>query len=228
MNRSISRRTLLSAGAGLAALALDGGPMRLSALASTAGGRSHLAALMAGNARFVAGKPHCNAATARRAELADGQAPFVAVLGCADSRVPVETVFDHDPGDVFTVRVAGNFATDAGLGSLEYAVAVLKTELLMVLGHSACGAVKAATQAVKGETFPGHIQGLATALEPAARATQKRPGDWLDNAIAENVRMTVQALTARSKILADAHAAGTIAIVGAVYDLHTGKVAILD
>ncbi len=224
MHQSISRRSLLSAGAGLAALALDAGPLRLSALASQADGKSHLAALMAGNARFAAGTSHCTPATARRAELANGQAPFVAVLGCSDSRVPVETIFDHDPGDVFTVRVAGNFATDTGLGSLEYAVAVLKTELIMVLGHSACGAVKAATQAVKGETFPGHIQALATAIEPAAKATEGMSGDWLANAIAENVRMTVKALTAQSNILADAHAAGTIAIVGAFYDLHTGKV----
>ncbi len=227
MHHSISRRTLLTASAGLAALALDGGPLRLSALASQADEKTHLAALMAGNARFAAGLPRCTPATARRAELANTQAPFVAVLGCADSRVPVETIFDHDPGDVFTVRVAGNFATDTGLGSLEYAVVVLKTKLLMVLGHSACGAVKAATQAVKGETFPGHIQGLASAIEPAAKATQGQSGDWLTNAIAENVRMTVRALTAQSKILADAHAAGTIAIVGAIYDLHTGRVTIL-
>jgi len=228
MNHTISRRSLLTAGAGLAAMVLDGGPLRLSALASSANAKGHLAALMAGNARFAAGTPRCTPATARRAELANGQAPFVAVLGCADSRVPVETIFDHDPGDVFTVRVAGNFATDTGLGSLEYSVAVLKTELIMVLGHSACGAVKAATEAVKGATFPGHIQGLATAIEPAAKAAKAMSGDWLANAIDENVRMTVKALTAESKILADAHAAGTISIVGAIYDLHSGKVRLLD
>jgi len=140
---SISRKALLTAGAGLAAMALDAGPFRLSALAAaSSGGNAHLAALMAGNARFVAGNPRCVPATARRTELANGQAPFAAVLGCSDSRVPVETIFDHDPGDVFVVRVAGNFVTDTGLGSLEYSVAVLKSELIMVLGHSSCGAVK--------------------------------------------------------------------------------------
>ena len=225
---TISRRTLLTAGAGLAAMALDAGPLRLSALAASGGGNAHLAALMAGNARFVAGAPRCVPATARRTELANGQAPFAAVLGCSDSRVPVETIFDHDPGDVFVVRVAGNFVTDTGLGSLEYAVAVLKAELIMVLGHSSCGAVKAATQAVKGETFPGHIQGLATAIEPAAKATKGQAGDWVANATAENVRMNARALLAQSTILSQAHAAGTISIVGAVYDLHTGKVNLLS
>jgi carbonic anhydrase len=225
---AISRKALLTAGAGLAAMALDAGPLRLSALAAADGGSAHLAALMAGNARFVAGTPRCVPATARRTELADGQAPFAAILGCSDSRVPVETIFDHDPGDLFVVRVAGNFVTDSGLGSLEYAVAVLKSELIVVLGHSACGAVKAATQALKGETFPGQIQGLATAIEPAAKAVKGKSGDWLANAIAENVRMNARALLARSSILADARAAGKIAIVGAVYDLHSGKVDLLD
>jgi carbonic anhydrase len=224
----ISRKALLTAGAGLAAIALDAGPLRLSALAAGGTANAHLAALMTGNARFVAGTPRCVPATARRTELANGQAPFAAVLGCSDSRVPVETIFDHDPGDVFVVRVAGNFVTDTGLGSLEYSYAVLKSELFMVLGHSSCGAVKAATEALKGATFPGHIQGLATAIEPAAKATKGQAGDWVANATAENVRMNVRAILAQSTILAEAHAAGKITIVGAVYDLHTGKVNILS
>jgi len=223
---AISRKSLLLAGAGLAALAMDG--TALAATAPKPANERSLGALLAGNARFVAGKPRCVPATVRRAELANGQSPFATVLGCSDSRVPVETIFDQEPGDVFAVRVAGNFVTDAGLGSIEYAVAVLKSELVMVLGHSACGAVKAATQAVKGETFPGEIQGLATAIEPAAKATKGKPGDWLTNAIAENVRENVRALTARSKILAKAHAGGKLQIVGAIYDLHTGKVSILS
>lgn len=222
----ITRRTLLAGATSVAAFALDA---RIAGAAPMTGSHAtHLSALMAGNARFAAGTPRCIPATARRTELANGQAPFAAVLGCSDSRVPVETIFDHDPGDLFAVRVAGNFVDDNGLGSLEYAVAVLKSELVMVLGHSSCGAVKAAMGAVKGETFPGHIQGLATAIEPAAKATQNASGDWFTNAIAENVRRNVAALTARSKILADAKAAGTLAIVGGVYALHTGKVSLLD
>ena len=226
----ISRKALLAAGAGLAAIALDAGPLGLRAAAATNAtvGNAHLSALMSGNARFVAGTPRCIPATARRTELANGQAPFAAILGCSDSRVPAETIFDHDPGDIFVVRVAGNFVTDTGLGSLEYSVAVLKSELIMVLGHSSCGAVKAATQAAQGETFPGHIQGLATAIEPAAKATKGKAGDWVANATAENVRMNAKALLAQSTILSEAHAAGKITIVGAVYDLHTGKVTILS
>lgn len=224
---TISRKSLLVAGAGLAALTLDAGALARAATATNGGGGNHLSALLAGNKRFAAGTPHCTPATSRRLELANGQAPFAAVLGCADSRVPVETIFDHDPGDIFTVRIAGNFVTPAVLGSLEYAVAVLKSELVMVLGHSACGAVKAATQSLKGETFPGDIAGLAKAIEPAAKAAESQKGDWLANAIAENVRFNVRALSTTSKILADAHAAGKITFVGAVYDLHTGKVSVI-
>jgi carbonic anhydrase len=223
---AISRKALLLGGAGLAALTLDGGIARAASAAPAKSG-SHLEALLAGNKRFAAGMPRCVPATTRRLELANGQAPFAAVLGCADSRVPVETVFDHDPGDIFTVRIAGNFVTPAVLGSLEYAVAVLKSELIMVLGHSACGAVKAATELLKGEKFPGDIAGLATAIEPAAKAAKPQKGDWLTNAIAENVRMNVRALATQSKILAEAHAAGHVTFVGAVYDLHSGKVAII-
>ncbi len=224
---TISRKSLLVAGAGLAALTLDSGALARATASTHESGGNHLDALLAGNKRFAAGRPHCTPATLRRLELANGQAPFAAVLGCADSRVPVETIFDHDPGDIFTVRIAGNFVTPAVLGSLEYAVAVLKSELVMVLGHSACGAVKAATQSLKGEKFPGDIQMLATAIEPAAKAAESQKGDWLTNAIVENVRFTVRALSTKSRILADAHAAGKIAFVGAVYDLHTGKVTVV-
>ena len=224
----LSRKSLLVAGAGLAALTLDAGALARAATGMHRGSSDHLDALLAGNKRFAAGTPRCTPATTRRLELANGQAPFAAVLGCADSRVPVETIFDHDPGDIFTVRIAGNFVTPAVLGSLEYAVAVLKSELVMVLGHSACGAVKAATESLKGETFPGDIAVLATAIEPAAKTAKNQKGDWLTNAIAENVRFNVRALAAKSKILSEAHAAGKVSFVGAVYDLHTGKVTVLN
>src|SRR5581483_6066968 len=101
--------------------------------------------LMDGNARFVAETPITGRPLMDRVrELAKGQSPFATVLGCSDSRVPVETVFDHEPGDIFVIRIAGNFVDDSGLGSIEYAVAVLKSPLVMVLGHTSCGAVKAA------------------------------------------------------------------------------------
>ncbi|HTX60137.1 MAG TPA: carbonic anhydrase [Verrucomicrobiae bacterium] len=184
-----------------------------------------LAALKAGNARFAAGKPQCGPVTARVAELANGQNPFAIVLGCSDSRVPVETVFDQPPGDVFVVRVAGNFLTDDGLGSIEYAVAVLKSKLILVLGHSSCGAVNAAVGFVRdGAAQPGHIQELVTAIEPAAVATKGEAGDWLSNAVHENVKRNVAAVTARSSIVADAAKSGSLQVVGGVYDLKTGTV----
>ncbi|HEY5258627.1 MAG TPA: carbonic anhydrase [Candidatus Baltobacteraceae bacterium] len=230
------RRFLVRGGMGMAAAGLTGA----SALADQAPpppknkrapmtSERNLEALLKGNARFVAGDPACEPATVHRTELADGQAPFAAVLGCSDSRVPVEAIFDHNPGDIFVVRVAGNFVDANGLGSLEYSVAVLKSSLLLVLGHSKCGAVSAAVKFVEdGTTAPGHIQGLIEAIEPAAKAARGRGGDWVADAVAENVRFAVADLTKRSTVLAAAHADGSLAIHGGVYDLHTGTVHILE
>jgi carbonic anhydrase len=232
---------LIGTGLGFAAAVLGSAPLQAAepmpaadtklvaeTLPPAAGGQSHLEALMAGNARFASGQPLCLPATARRAELANGQAPFAAVLGCSDSRVPVEAIFDHNPGDIFAVRIAGNFVDNVGLGSLEYAVAVLKATLVLVLGHSNCGAVSSAVKYVKeGTVAPGHIQAIVQAIAPAATAVKGEHGDWTANAIVENVHINIAALTARSTILADALKAGTITIHGGVYDLHSGKVTIV-
>ncbi len=185
-----------------------------------------LALLMAGAARFSAGTPaNCHSQTARMAQLGAGQNPDAIVLGCSDSRVPLDTIFDQQPGNIFGVRVAGNYANDDGLGSMEYGVAVLKALVIVVLGHSGCGAVHAALDFVKNGTVqPGHIQDVVAAVAPAAKATKGQPGDWLDNAIAENVRMNVKALTARSEILHDAEKNGKIQIVGGVYNIGAAKV----
>ena len=161
--------------------------------------------------------------------LGAGQNPDAIVLGCSDSRVPLDTIFDQEPGNIFGVRVAGNYANNDGLGSMEYGVAVLKALVIVVLGHSGCGAVHAALDFVKnGTTQPGHIQDVVAAVAPAAKATKGQPGDWLDNAIAENVRMNVKALTARSQILGDAEKSGTIKIVGGVYNIGAAKVTFLQ
>lgn len=182
--------------------------------------------LEAGNARFAAGRPSCGPLGARVAELAAGQNPFAIVLGCSDSRVPVETIFDQEPGNVFVVRVAGNFLTGPGLGSIEYAIAVLKSKLIVVLGHSKCGAVSAAISHVEhGTTQPGHIQDLVTAIEPAAKAARGHAGDWVAAAVAENVRQNVAAMSQRSEIVSSAVRSGSLRVVGGVYDLHTGRVA---
>ncbi|HEY9181367.1 MAG TPA: carbonic anhydrase, partial [Candidatus Baltobacteraceae bacterium] len=161
-------------------------------------------------------------------ELASGQSPFATVLGCADSRVPVETVFDHEPGDIFVVRLAGNFMSEAALASIEYAVAVLKSPLVMVLGHSSCGAVKAAVDFVQtGKPLPGHMQTLAAAIEPAAKATQHRHGDWWHNAVVENVRLNAESLKNSSPILKEAVAKGQAQVAGGVYDLSNGRVTLV-
>jgi carbonic anhydrase len=185
-----------------------------------------LALLKQGAARFADGTPaNCNSQTARMAQLGAGQNPEAIVLGCSDSRVPLDTIFDQQPGTIFGVRVAGNYANVDGLGSMEYGVAVLKALVIVVLGHSGCGAVHAALDFVKSGTVqPGHIQDVVAAVAPAAKATKGQPGDWLDNAIAENVRMNVKALTARSQILHDAEKNGAIQIVGGVYNIGAAKV----
>jgi carbonic anhydrase len=187
-----------------------------------------LAQLKAGNARFVADKRQCGPVTARIAALASGQHPFAIVLGCSDSRVPVEDVFDQAPGNIFDVRVVGNFLTNEGLGSIEYSTTVLKSKLIVVLGHSSCGGVTAAVSYVRdGTTEPGAIQDLVHALVPAAQATKGVAGDWVANAVVENVRLALEALPTRSTIVADAVKGGTLQLVGGVYDLHTGSVAFL-
>lgn len=185
--------------------------------------------LMDGNARFASDKPITGRPLMERVrELAKGQAPFATVLGCSDSRVPVETVFDHEPGDIFVVRLAGNFVNDAGLASIEYAVGVLKSPLVMVLGHTSCGAVKAAMDYTEnGKPLPGHLQTLVTAIEPAAKATRHGSGDWWHNAVVENVRLNVEHLRTAHPILEEAVAKGEVQVVGAVYDLNSGKVALL-
>ncbi|HEY8322166.1 MAG TPA: carbonic anhydrase [Candidatus Baltobacteraceae bacterium] len=190
--------------------------------------KRHLDDLLAGNRRFAAGTPTAQQATAAGAEMALGQAPYATILSCSDSRVPVETIFDHGPGDIFVVRVAGNFVNDDGLASIEFAVSKLESNLVMVLGHSGCGAAEAAIASLSGTTFPGHIGRLATAVAPAAIAAKAQAGDWYANTIAENVRANVAALTARSAILADAATSGAILICGAVYDIHTGMVRMLS
>ena len=187
-----------------------------------------LQTLLDGNARFVADQSICPPHSVRRMELAQGQEPFAIIVSCSDSRVPTDTVFDQQPGDIFGVRIAGNFVDDNGLGSIEYSVAVLKSSLILVLGHTACGAVKAAVQFAKDASKPpGHIAGLVDALAGAAKATKGSSGDWVQNAIEQNVRDTVASLPQRSSIIGDAVKAGKVKIAGAVYDLHTGKVSVI-
>ncbi len=188
-----------------------------------------LTRLMEGNQRYVEGITKRYDFMHEREALISGQNPFAAVLSCADSRIPPEYAFDSGRGDLFAVRVAGNFMTNEGLASLEYAVAVLGTPLIMVLGHDRCGAISAGVKAVKDNaTFPGKIQGLANALKPSVNKVLKTPGDLLDNAIAQNVIDTVAQLKTESSLLADALAKGTLQIVGGIYRLHSGQVQLVS
>jgi carbonic anhydrase len=181
--------------------------------------------LMAGNHRYVAGTMRRHDFIAERPALALGQNPFAGVLGCADSRIAPEYAFDTGRGDVFVCRVAGNFADHESIASFEYAVSVLGTPLIFVLGHQACGAVDATVkQLTKGVTFPGHIPSLTNALTPAVQAAQNQPGDLLTNAIKENVRQTVQKLQNAGPILSEAITQKKLIVTGGVYELHTGKV----
>jgi carbonic anhydrase len=181
--------------------------------------------LEAGNARFVAGTPRSKPFGARLAALANGQSPFAIVLGCSDSRVPIEIIFDQAPGNLFVVRVAGNFLNVEGFGSIEFAVNALKSKLIVVLGHENCGAVAAALEYIRdGAGQPGHIQELVDAIAPAVRATRGRTGDWQENAIAQNVALNVKAMTAGSTIIAEAVARGDVQVIGGIYSVRTGSV----
>jgi len=133
------------------------------------------ARLMEGNARYVSGQLTERDFSAGRVARTQGQKPFAAILGCADSRVAPELAFDQGPGELFVVRVAGNFVTPDGLGSLEYGAAVLGTKVIMVLGHTSCGAIGATIGALQnGNTLPGHIAGLVTANARQALADTRR------------------------------------------------------
>lgn len=180
-----------------------------------------LQALMAGNQRFVGHQSqHPHQSSARLAAVAQVQQPFATVLSCADSRVPVELLFDQGIGDIFDVRVAGNIVTPTTLGSLEYAVALLGTPVLMVLGHERCGAV---TAAVQNEPLPGDISRFIEAILPAVKRVKGQPGDKVDNAVIANVQYQIEQLK-RSSLIAERVESGQLRIVGGRYDLDTGRV----
>ncbi len=185
--------------------------------------------LMAGNARYATNMATHKDFSAGRAARALKQYPFASIVSCADSRVAPELAFDEGPGELFVVRVAGNFVNDDGLASLEYGVKFLGTPLIMVLGHTNCGAVDATIKVVsENAELPGHLPGLVDAIKPAVE-TAKKAGDenLLDRAIAENVRHNVARLQTSQPILSRFVEEGKVMVVGAVYDLATGKVGLV-
>ena len=184
--------------------------------------------LLAGNRRFQSGTEGLQDFHAEREALLGGQNPFAAILSCADSRLAPAYIFDSELGDLFNIRIAGNFAAPEVVASFEYAVKILRTPLLMVLGHEKCGAVEAALQTAKsGKRLPGHLPVLADAIAPAIRGVEVKPEDELTAVINHNIQINVARLRKSSPILDQALAEKHIRIVGGLYRLESGKVEIL-
>lgn len=188
--------------------------------------------LIEGNARFVKGQTlNPRRGPSDFQPLAKAQYPDAIIISCADSRVSPEILFDEGVGDLFVIRVAGNVVEGAGVsvkGSIEYAVAELNVPLIVVLGHSSCGAVKAALQKVDDKaSFPGSIEGMVELITPAVVQTKGMAGDHLDNAIARNVKNGVDRLHNSTPIIGPKIKEGKLKVVGGVYDLKTGKVTLI-
>lgn len=178
--------------------------------------------LMAGNLRFAAN--HLTSIShdliVLKERTVEKQEPFAAVLSCADSRVPVELIFDQTIGQIFVTRVAGNIVTPEIIASLEYGVAVLGTEVLLVLGHVGCGAVKAA---MKADAVPGQISTLYLGLR---HAVEKSDGNF-DKAVEANAKIQADLLRTSSTVIRDAIKGGKLKVEAGVYDLATGKVRLI-
>ncbi len=220
-----SRRGLLGTALGGASAGLLGAGLLFPSAAraqSALTPDAALALLMEGNARFVERKLTFfdEDIAILQQNTIEKQEPFASVLSCADSRVPVELLFDQSIGHVFVNRVAGNIATPEIIASIEYGIAVLGTRVLMVLGHSSCGAVNAA---IAAKAVPGQISALYSYIRPAVNAAN---GD-LEGSIKANARIQAGLLRQSSPIIADAVKAGTLSVVAAYYDLASGQVAIL-
>ena len=185
--------------------------------------------LQEGNARYAANTLNERDFTSGRAARVQAQYPFAQILSCADSRVSPELLFDQGPGDLFVMRVAGNIVSPDLLASIEYGVQFLGVPLIMVLGHSQCGAVDAAIKVLKTKAvLPGHLPDLIAGIKPAVIIAERtQTGNLLDNAIAENVRRQVSRLKNSPPVVQKAYAGKKIDIVGGVYDLATGKVTLV-
>lgn len=186
--------------------------------------------LVDGNARFVAGQPLARDWARERSATAEGQFPFAVVLSCLDSRASSEIIFDQGLGEIFNARVAGNIVNEDILGSMEFACQAAGAKLIVVVGHSACGAVKGAAAGVK----LGNLTGLLERIQPAVAATRARQPNLAptDNAFVEtaaelNVREAMRQIRERSPVLRDLLDAGRIGLVGGIHDLATGRVRIL-
>lgn len=185
-----------------------------------------------GNERFLNGEPVERDLLEQVKNTAGGQYPMAAILGCIDSRVPVEIVFDKGVGDVFTARIAGNFVNTDILGSLEFATAVAGAKAIVVLGHSQCGAIKGACDHVEMGNLTSTLANLAPAMyrvdhkryEPLSSAN----GDYVNAVTDANIRLTTRNIVDRSSVIRDLVAQGKLAVIGALHEVETGKVVFLD
>lgn len=188
--------------------------------------------LAEGNLRFALGQPaHPNTSFSRRLlTTTEGQAPFATIIACSDSRVPVEILFDQGVGDLFVIKVAGNVADTDEIGSAEYGVDHLGTPVLMVLGHSYCGAVTAVTTGAEVHgSIPLLVDNIAPAVEKAKHAhPNAEKAELINAAIEENVWQSIDDIMAKSHAIAERAAAGKVVVVGAIYDILTGKVRIIE
>ncbi|WP_353930042.1 carbonic anhydrase [Okeanomitos corallinicola TIOX110] len=229
--KSLSRRNLLVLGTGVigggfaASITTKLVKAEATRKANITNPAEALQALLDGNKRFVDKKRRSrNEIYSRLQEVAKGQEPFASILGCADSRVPAEIVFDQGLGDLFVCRVAGNVATPEEIGSLEYGSLVLGAKVIMVLGHERCGAV---TATLKGDPVPGQIGSLLEAIQPGLEKSQGQPGDKLENACKSNILVQIDNLKS-SPVLSELIKANKLRIVGGYYDLDTGKVSLVS
>ena len=213
-------------GAAAAALAAAGvpflGPRQILAQSELTPDAA-LGELLAGNQRFTAGRPtaHEEDLSILKRHTAEKQEPFAAVLSCADSRVPVEIIFDQSIGHIFVTRIAGNFVTPEIMASLEYGAAVLKVKAIMVMGHTNCGAVKAT---IEGKDVPGQISALYQHLQPAV----KQAGSNLEAAIKMNAKLQSALLREASTVISGLVKDNKLRVAAAYYDIAGGGVTLLD
>src|SRR6202022_426518 len=187
-----------------------------------------LAELLAGNKRYVTGQNIHHDFGPERPALAQSQHPFAIILGCADSRVSPELAFDQSRGRLFVIRLAGNFVDDNGLASAEYGIVVLGASLIVVLGHSECGAIKATIDVItKNKELPGHLPTLVSYLKPPVEQALKQGGS-LEAAIRQNVTTTFEKLKTAGPVIAPLVEEKKVEVVGALYDLRTGRVEFLS
>lgn len=230
-DKTINRRSLIAGGLALSMAA----PLAAPALAQYADApdpvnpEEAMQRLIEGNARYVANAPINTDYSVDRTSRAASQSPFAAIISCSDSRVAPELIFDQGPGQLFVIRVAGNFLNEDGIATLEFGVAVLGIKTILVLGHTGCGAVSATISSIEDrELPPGHLPSLVNALRPAVYdVLPENPADLLVAATARNATLTAEKAMSEGPILSAAAAEGRLSAKAGIYDIATGKVEFL-